>query len=114
MDTTEAPEHAAVRETLEESNVTATVRGLLGYQNLKCKGDDWMALVFLCDHVSGTPEPDGRETDAAGYFTEDEIESMEDEVETWCRWIALRVLRGEYALVPEAEGNPYQPKKGFL
>ena len=114
VEATEAPEVAAVRETLEEANVIATVRGLLGYQNLKSEQEDSLALVFLCEHVSGHPEPDGRETDAARYFTEDEIETMGDQVEIWCKWIALRVLRHEHALVPEALGNPYQPKKGFL
>ncbi len=73
-----------------------------------------MASVFLCEPVSGEPEPDGRETDAAGYFTVEEIEELGDAVEVWCKWIALRVLCGEHLVIVGAVGNPYEPIKGFL
>ena len=114
VESSEAPETAAVRETLEEAGVTAAVTGLLGYQNLESERGDSMALVFLCEHVSGEPEPDGRETDAAGYFTEDQVEELGDAVEVWCKWITLRVLRGDHSVITEASGHPYEPMKGFL
>jgi len=82
-------------------------------QNLESERVELMAVVSLCEHVSGEPDPDGRETDAAGYFTRDQIKELGDEVEVWCLRVALRVFRREHAVIVEAPGNPYEPKKGL-
>lgn len=109
----ESPDQAALRETLEESGITACIEGLLGLQCLPENG--WIALVFLCQHVSGQPTGDGSaETDAAAYLSLAEIEVFDEPIEPWCRWIVQRVLRGEHRLIPPVPDNPYRPRAAFL
>ena len=113
VDPPEGPEVAVLRETLEEGGIVARVRGLLGVQDLEEAG--WLALVFLCEHVDGEPQCDGgRETDDAAYLSQEEIESFEEPIEVWCRWLAKRVLAGEHFLIPPREENPYGPRVAFL
>jgi ADP-ribose pyrophosphatase YjhB (NUDIX family) len=112
VDAGEAPEDAALRETVEESGVSAALDGLLGIQNLPTPG--WIGIIFACHALSGQPTPDGVETDAAGYFSREEILAFNEPFEPWCRWLALRVLSGEYSVIPEAPETPYAPRKAFL
>ena len=112
VDEGETPENAALRETFEESGVTAVVDGLLGIQNLPSTG--WIGIVFACRTVSGEPTPDGVETDGAAYFSLGEIVSSPEPFEPWCKWLALRVLNGKCNLLPEEPGTPYAPHKAFL
>jgi len=108
----EAPEDAALRETLEESGVTAVVDGLMGIQNLPAPG--WLGIIFACQAVSGEPVPDGVETDRAAYLSLEDIRSFPEPIEPWCKWLALRVLEGKCVLIPEDAGTPYTPRKAFL
>jgi ADP-ribose pyrophosphatase YjhB (NUDIX family) len=109
----EAPEVAALRETMEEGGIEAEIEGLLGLQNLRREG--WIAVVFLCRHVGGEPRSDGGiETDAAGYFSLEEMEEFEEPFEPWCEWLVRRVLGGEYHLIPPELGNPYHPRLAFF
>jgi len=112
VDTGEAPEVAALREAREEAGMEAEIKGLLGMQNLHKEG--WVALVYLCHHLRGEPVPDGRETDAAGYFSLGELDELREPIEVWCEWLARRVLRGEYHLIPPVRDNPYYPLMAFL
>ena len=112
VDPGETPEFSALRETFEESGIRAVIKGLLGFQNLK---EDWIGLVFLCKHVKGVPRSDGGiETDKAGYFSQSDLEKLDDPIEPWCEWVVKKVLRGNYHLIPLESENPYQPKKAFL
>jgi len=110
------PHVAALRETLEEAGVVAEVDGLLGIQNpSKSKeGDPRLYLVFLCRHVSGEPIPDSRETDQAAYFSLEELQAIQEDVDRFCYWLASRVLQGQYTLVPPEPENPYAPHLAFL
>jgi len=108
----EAPSAAAQRETLEEGGVEARIEGLLGVQDLPDEG--WTALVYLCHHLRAEPVPDGRETDAAGYFSMQELEALGEPIEVWCEWLVRRVLRGRYHLIPPLSDNPYHPRTAFL
>ena len=113
VDPDETPESAALRETEEEAGVKASMEGLIGLQNLRQEG--WIALVFLCHHISGDPEPDGGiETDAAAYFSLDEIVSSDEPIEPWCEWLLRRVLTGDYHFVPSERNNPYTPRLSFF
>ena len=112
VDSGEAPEHAALRETCEESSIKAEIDGLLGIQNLR--SDGWLGIIFLCHHVEGTPVPDGVETDRAAYFSLEEMDSFEEPFEPWCEWLARRVLTGQYMAIPCESNNPYHPRKAFL
>lgn len=109
----ETPDEAALRETLEEGGVTAVISGLLGYQNFNWEG--MVALIYLCRHLSGEPQPDGgQETDAAAYLSLAEMEALAEPIEPWCAWMVKRVLRGDYHLIPMEPDNPQRPKTAFF
>jgi ADP-ribose pyrophosphatase YjhB (NUDIX family) len=113
VDPEESPDAAALRETVEEGGVTARIEGLLGVQNLRREG--WIAILFLCQHVSGVPVSDGGvETDGASYFSLEEMDAFHEPFEPWCEWLVRRVLRGEYRVIPPQERNPYQPRVAFF
>jgi ADP-ribose pyrophosphatase YjhB (NUDIX family) len=113
VDPGEAPEAAALRETHEESGITAQIEGLLGVQNLPEGG--WMALLYLCRHVGGTPTPDGGvETDRAAYLTLQETTALGTSLDAWCAWLVRRVLLGEHTAIQPCPENPYRPRMGFL
>lgn len=116
-DTHDDPPHiAALRETWEEAGIAAEIKGLLGIQNASNsqEGTPRVYLLFLCHHVSGTPTPDGIETDRAAYYSLDELKNMQDEVDPFCFWLTERVLNGHHSVIsPNAEG-PYQLHLAFL
>lgn len=112
VDEGEAPEDAALRETREESGITAAIDGLLGIQNLPTPG--WLGIIFACHAEAGDPMPDGVETDRAAYFSAEEILSCTEPFEPWCKWLALRVLNGTYRIIAEEPGTPYAPRKAYL
>lgn len=109
----ETPDEAALRETLEEGGVTVVISGLLGCQNFAW--ENMTALIFLCRHVSGEPQHDGgQETDAAAYFSLDEVEALAEPIEPWTEWLVRRVLRGDCHLIPTELDNPQHPKTAFF
>jgi ADP-ribose pyrophosphatase YjhB (NUDIX family) len=113
VDPDESPDSAALRETFEEGGVEAKVEGLLGIQQLHREG--WIAIVFLCRHLSGEPKPDGGlETDNAAYLSLEEMESFDEPFEPWCEWLVRRILGGEYNIIPPEPMNPYQPLKAYF
>lgn len=112
LDAGESPAAAAVRETSEEAGIVAAVEGLVGAQELPEHG--WIALVYLCRHVAGTPEPDHRETDAARYLSLQELEALPDPIEAWSEWLMRRALKEELRVTLESPSNPYRPKSGFI
>jgi ADP-ribose pyrophosphatase YjhB (NUDIX family) len=112
VDEGETPEDAALRETFEESGITAVVDGLLGIQNLRSQG--WIGIIFACHVVGGKPRPDGVETDRAAYLSIEEILSFTEPFEPWCHWLALRVLSGKCCVISQQPETPYAPHKAFL
>lgn len=115
VESNELPNIAALREIQEEANVTASIKGLLGIQNLPQPWEGWIAILYLCHHISGTPAPDGDiETDRAAYFSQEEVDALKEPLEPWCRWLVSRVLQGEYHLIPPELNNPYYPQPSFL
>ena len=113
VDPDETPEAAALRETSEEAGIKAGIDGLLGIQNLPRQG--WVAIIFLCHHLSGTPTPDGDiETDRAAYFSLEELSTLEEPIEEWCAWLVRRVLQGDYRTIPPRAENPFHPRLAFL
>ena len=113
IEPSESPEAAALRETREEAGIEAKIEGLLGIQNLPQQG--WLGIIFLCQHVSGVPISDGGiETDRAAYFTLKEMSNFGEPFESWCEWLARRVLQGKYRIIPAESNNPYQPRLAFL
>ena len=83
--------HAGVvREIYEETRIPAVVDGLVGVRHRVKEGDNSTYLIFgMTPTESHDPIPDGREVDAAGYFTLEEIEAFSsDELPALNRWVA--------------------------
>jgi ADP-ribose pyrophosphatase YjhB (NUDIX family) len=113
VDPEESPDVAALRETEEEGGIEAEIEGLLGVQNLRRPG--WVGIIFLCQHIRGTPRSDGGvETDAAAYFSLEEMDAFDEPFELWCEWLVRRVLGGEYHIIPPELRNPYYPRLAFF
>jgi hypothetical protein len=93
----------------------AEVDGLLGIQNhCNDQGEPRVYLLFLCHHVQGEPRPDHYETDCAAYFSSGDLDSLTEPVDGFCLWLARKVLRGEYTLIPPERFTPYRPHLAFL
>ena len=90
----ECAHEGVVREVYEETGIRAAVDGLLGVRHRVKEGDNSTYLIFrLTPVVSQAPVPDGREVDAAGYFTLEEIEMFSsEEIPALNRWVAQCVL----------------------
>jgi len=106
---------AALREVMEESGVVAKVEGLLGVQELPSRWQGWLAIVYQCQHVSGEAVPDGRETDAARYFSEEELDSLVEPIEPWSEWLVRRVFSGNVTITRGGDpSNPFGASVGFV
>ncbi len=108
----ETPDHAALRETLEESGIKATIDGLLGFQNLKPTG--WIGIIFLCHPIGGDLNADGIETDQVAYLSKSDLDTLQEPILGWCKWMAQWVLNGEHTLIPYDPNRPDKPKGAFL
>ena len=76
IERTETMEDAVVREVEEEAGVTACPRGILAIRNRLFDGSNSTYVVFLMDWISGSPRPDGIETDRAEWFSLEEIRAL--------------------------------------
>jgi 8-oxo-dGTP diphosphatase len=115
LDQGESAAAAAAREVFEEGRIVAEVEGLLGIQELPAPWLGWLALVYLCRHVSGDATPDGRETDAARYYSAAELSSLAEPIEPWSAWLVRRVLSGKFTLtIASAQDNPFSRSPSFL
>lgn len=110
----ESPLSAALRETWEEGGVAAEVEGLLGVQELREPQLGSVALVHLCRHISGTPKPKERETDAAAYFTLSGLHAFREPVEPWSDWLIRRVFAGDVVVTFPDRTNPLQVHGAFV
>ena len=90
----ECAHEGVVREVYEETCIHAEVNGLLGVRHRVKEGDNSTYLIFRLTPVSSQdPVPDGREVDAAGYFTLEEIEAFSsEEIPALNQWVARSVL----------------------
>ncbi|GGG56798.1 hypothetical protein GCM10011403_12440 [Pseudohongiella nitratireducens] len=114
LDRGESPMMAALRETFEEAGIVAEVEGLLGVQELPSPWSGWLGLIYLCKHISGDPEPQDWEMDAARYFTIAEIAMMNEPVEPLSAWLADRFYKEELNIIPPHLSNPLKPEGSFL
>ena len=110
----ESPLVAAQRETREEAGIESEVTGLLALQDLPFAQEGWFALIFLARHVKGTPTGDGRETDAARYFSESELDALGEPVEPLSDWLVRRVFHNRLTVIPGNRENPFSPQHGFF
>ncbi len=112
--TLETPDMAAIRETKEEAGVVSEVEGLLGIQNHNINGEPQLYVIFLCRHIDGEPKPDNYETDKAAYFSLDDMACFSEPFDEFCKWMADRVLRVQYHMIPRQPINPYYPYLAFF
>jgi 8-oxo-dGTP diphosphatase len=110
----ESPAAAALRETREEGGIEADVEGLLGVQVLPHPWRGMLALVYLCRHRDGMPQPGDAECDAAAYFSLDELNRLDAPIEPWSDWLVRRVLAGRYTLTTRDASNPLYDPDTFL
>jgi len=104
----ETLDQAAAREVLEETSVVADPIGVIGLRSRYDGPHSDTYVLFLLEHRSGDPRPDGRENDDARYVRREWIEAAGDAVTGLSRYIALRVLRGDYRLQRFATDFDYQ------
>ena len=83
-------------------------------QELPPPWQGWLGLVYQCRHVSGTPTPDGRETDAARYFSAADMNALGEPIEPWSEWLVRRVFVGTTTLIRNDSTNPFPAGLCFL
>lgn len=110
----ESPAAAVIREIREEGGVEAVAEGLLGVQELPSPQQGCIGLAYLCLHISGTPAPKDRETDAAKYFSAAELEALSEPIEPWSHWLAQRIYAGKYTVTHIDTINPLRADGSFL
>jgi len=114
LDKGESPMRAALRETFEEAGITAEIEGFLGVQELPSPWAGWIGLIYLGRHLSGSPEPQDREMDAAKYFSVEELTGLIEPVEPLSAWLAERFFKKDLTVLPMNQGNPLQSMGSFL
>jgi 8-oxo-dGTP pyrophosphatase MutT (NUDIX family) len=85
IDPGERPAEAMQRECLEEAGITAEPVRILGvfggpeYRITFSNGDEagWIVTVFEARIVAGEPSPSDDETQAVGWFSEEELDALE-------------------------------------
>lgn len=73
-----------VREVLEETSVEASVSRLVAVRDLP-RSIHNVYIAFEMSYISGTPQPDGVEVDAAGFYSLEEMASMP--VADFTKWL---------------------------
>ena len=110
----DTPNLAAIRETLEEGGIEATVRSLIAVQNFVSKSGVYMIMfVFLCDHQGGNPTPDMVETSESVFMNQSRLQSVEAECDRYCFWIANKVFADDYHELSLSTDTPYGENVGF-
>lgn len=71
----ESIEKTIIREVVEETGITAKVNGIIAVGDMPRDVHN-VYLVFLMDYVEGDPKPDNVEVDGAGFFSLEEMDSM--------------------------------------
>lgn len=112
VDENEPPHQAALRETREEAGIEAQLLGLLGVQEHNPAGEQRLYLLYLAKHVSGVPVGDGDESDAAGYFTQAQLQDLP--IEPFCHWLIQTILADIHTLIPINPNTPFKSHTAFL
>ncbi|MFF2153680.1 NUDIX domain-containing protein [Paenibacillus chitinolyticus] len=81
-----------VREVLEETGIEASVKKVVAFRDMP-KSIHNIYIAFAMDYVSGEPVPDDHEVDAAGFYSLEEMETMN--VAPFTRWLADVAWNGQ-------------------
>lgn len=79
------------REVLEESGIQAVVKNIVALRD-QPRSIHNVYIAFSMDYVGGEPVPDGFEVDAAGFYSLQEMETMN--VAGFTRWLVDVALHG--------------------
>ena len=93
VDPGETLDVAIAREVLEETGVVARPAGIIGLRTRYDGEHNDNYVLWLLEHESGEPRPEGRENDHVAYFSLAELEARED-VTYLAHYMARRVLSG--------------------
>jgi ADP-ribose pyrophosphatase YjhB (NUDIX family) len=80
------------REVLEETGIEATVKSIIAIRDQPRMIHN-VYIAFAMDYVGGEPQPDGVEVDAAGFFSPEELETMQ--VAGFTRWLIHSVMEAK-------------------
>ncbi|GMK37200.1 hypothetical protein PCCS19_02530 [Paenibacillus sp. CCS19] len=78
-------EETVVREVLEETGVEARVVSIVALRDLPRAAVHNVYIAYEMEYIDGEPVPDGVEVDAAGFFTFEELKSMQ--VAGFTQWL---------------------------
>jgi len=102
-------EESIRREVIEESGVHAEVKSIVAVRDQP--GDIHnVYIAFAMEYTDGEPKPDGVEVDAAGFYSLEEMQSMN--VADFTRWL-IGVAYGGASDGLSADRNPVPPLRGF-
>ncbi len=104
----ELPSHAAERELMEETGVTAKARGLFA---ARCKGGQWI-LVITMEYIKGTPRSDGHENSEVLLLTPRQA-IVRPDITNMSRSIMKAYFADPNRVIPLSEDVPptYDPEK---
>lgn len=93
IEQTEKIDETICREVLEESGVVADVKGILAIRD-QPRDIHNVYIAFEMSYVDGEPKPDEFEVDAAGFFSLEDMKTMNVAVFTkWLVHVALHAKR---------------------
>ncbi|WP_246427991.1 NUDIX domain-containing protein [Paenibacillus phyllosphaerae] len=105
------PIHETIeREVLEESGVEAVASRIVAVRD-QPRGIHNVYLAFAMDYIAGEPVPDGVEVDAAGFFSLEEMQSMN--VAGLTQWLVDIALKGDKNAGLAIDTNPVVPLQGY-
>jgi len=92
------------RELREETGIEVEVVGLIGLTSIAAPPPAHVFIIFLCRAATEEePVADGVENAAAACFSLEELAALEEPVEPQSLRIAVRVLRGDYQVLPPSD-----------
>ncbi|MNZ87297.1 NADH pyrophosphatase [compost metagenome] len=97
------------REVLEESGVEAIVKSVVALRD-QPRSIHNLYVAFEMEYIAGEPVPDLVEVDAAGFFSMQELETMN--VASFTRWLVDVAFNGRTQGLTE-DSYPIVPLKGY-
>lgn len=107
LDPGETLDEAVVREVEEETGVVARPLGIMGVRTRHDPGSTDTYVIFLMEHISGEPRPDGRENDDARYFRAADLDAEADRITDLSLHMARVALAGDTPLLRYDAGFDY-------